>query len=95
MYRAFGEGPGAFPDARITIHELIGVRGRVAARAEINGTHKGEFGVPETDKQVVIAIHEIHQVDNGRLTHTWHLEDWFGWMNQVQSHTTTARETER
>lgn len=94
-----GQGPGregmkpliagfraAFPDAKVTIRELIGVPGRVAVRAEITATHKGEwFGVPATDMQVVIAIHEFHYVDNGRLTHTWHLEDWFGWMNQVQS----------
>lgn len=61
----------AFPDAHVTMHELIGVPGHVAVRAEITGTHKGEwFGAPATDKPVVITIHEFHYVDNGRLTHT-------------------------
>lgn len=76
----------AFPDAKVTIHELIGAPGRVAPRAEITGMHKAEwFGVPATNKPFVIAIHESHHLKNGRLTHTWHLEDWWGCMNQVQS----------
>jgi len=53
-------------------------------RAEITGTHKGAwFGVAPTNKTYRIPIHEFHHIENGRLTHTWHLEDWFGWLNQV------------
>ena len=92
-----GQGPGreamkpmiegfraAFPDAVVTIHDMFGVGGRAAVRGEITGTHRGEwFGVPATGKSFRIAIHEFHQLENDRLTHTWHLEDWFGWMAQV------------
>jgi len=74
----------AFPDARVTIHEIIGAPGRAAVRAEISGTHRGEwFGVPATETQFVLPIHDFHRIENGRLTHTWHLEDWFGWLHQV------------
>jgi predicted ester cyclase len=75
---------GAFPDAKFTIREIIGAPGRAAVRAEISGTHSGEwFGVPATGTRFVIPIHEFHRIKNGRLTHTWHLEDWFGWLHQV------------
>ena len=74
----------AFPDAMVTIHEIIGAPGRAAVRAEISGTHSGEwFGVPATGVRFVLPIHEFHRIENGRLTHTWHLEDWFGWLHQV------------
>ena len=81
MIRAFN---AAFPDARITIHELIGVAGKAAVRAEITGTHMGEwFGVKPTGKAFVLPIHEFHHVENGRITKTWHMEDWFGWLHQM------------
>ncbi len=92
-----GQGPGAegvkpvirlfksaFPDLRIVVKEVIGVSGRLAVRAEIVGTHYGEwFGIPPTGKSFRLPLHEFHRIENGRLTHTWHLEDWFGWLNQV------------
>ena len=74
----------AFPDAKVTVHEMIGGNGRAAVRAEITGTHKGEwFGIAPTNKAFRMPIHEFHAIENGRLTHTWHLVDWFGWLYQV------------
>jgi steroid delta-isomerase-like uncharacterized protein len=78
------EFAAAFPDLKITIHEIIGAPGRAAVRAVITGTHAGAwFGVAPTGKSFTIPIHEFHAIENGRLTHTWHLEDWFGWLLQV------------
>lgn len=74
----------AFPDAQVTVHEIVGAPGRAAVRAEITGTHKGEwFGVAPTGKPFSMRLHEFHHLENGRLTHTWHMEDWFGWLVQV------------
>ncbi len=74
----------AFPDVEITVHEIIGAPGRAAVRAEITGTHKGEwFGVAPTGKAFRMALHEFHRIQDGQITHTWHLEDWFGWLSQV------------
>ena len=74
----------AFPDLGITIHEIIGAPGRAAVRAEITGTHAGEwFWVAPTHKAFRMPIHEFHHIEDGRITHTWHLEDWFGWLCQV------------
>ncbi len=74
----------AFPDAKVTIHEIIGAPGRAGVRAQIDATHSGEwFGVPPSGRTFTMALHEFHHIADGRLTHTWHLEDWFGWLNQV------------
>ena len=81
MVRAFG---AAFADLHIGVQEIIGAPGRAAVRATITGRHTGEwFGVAPTGKNFAIAIHEFHHFADGKLTHTWHLEDWFGWVNQV------------
>ena len=74
----------AFPDMKIVIHEIIGSASRAGVRASIVGTHKGElFGVPPTGEAVDVALHEFHHLEKGRITHTWHLEDWFGMLNKI------------
>lgn len=74
----------AFPDLNVEIFELFGTPGRAAVRAAITGTHTGAwFGIAPTHKRFVMPIHEFHHLENGRVTHTWHLEDWFGWLNQI------------
>lgn len=92
-----GQGPGpdglkqimpmffsAFPDLKIVIHEIVGAEGRAGVRASIVGTHLGElFGIAPTGRIVEVALHEFHHLKNNRLTHTWHLEDWFGMLNQL------------
>ncbi len=92
-----GQGPGpdglkqilpvfrqAFPDIKIVVHEIVGSEGRAGVRATITGTHLGEiFGVAPTGLFVDIALHEFHHLRDGRLTHTWHLEDWFGMLNRI------------
>ncbi|USX14019.1 ester cyclase [Oxalobacteraceae bacterium OTU3CAMAD1] len=74
----------AFPDVKITILDIFGRDGRAAVRARITGTHLGEFlGIAPTGKPIDIAIHEFHHLSADRITRTWHLEDWFGMLNQV------------
>ena len=92
-----GQGPGpgglkqiipmflrTFPDLKIVVHEIVGSAGRAGVRASIVGTHLGEVhGVKPTGKRVDMALHEFHHLRDGRLTHTWHVEDWFGMLHQV------------
>src|SRR3546814_12784623 len=74
----------AFPNTKVKVHEIIGARGRVAVRASISGTHLGDWlGVAATGKSFEMPIHEFHHIADGKLTHTWHLEDWPGWLSQV------------
>lgn len=92
-----GQGPGpegikpmiagmkaSIPDIAITVHDVISDGDMIGVRAEITGTHSGEFfGVAPTGRAFAVALHEFHRIKDGRLTHTYHLEDWFGWLNQV------------
>jgi len=81
IIRSLGD---AFPDVKIVIHNLIQVPGQIAVRAEITGTHRGElFGIAPTGKHVSVRLHEFHTVVDGRVTTTWHMEDWFGLFMQL------------
>ena len=81
LIRAF---KAAMPDLPIAVHEVIADGDRLGVRASMTGTHRGEgCGVAPTGRPVSIALHEFHRLRGGRLSHTWHLEDWFGWLNQV------------
>ena len=75
----------AFPDAKITVHEIVASPGRVAIRAEVTGTHTGAWlGVPATGKSCVIAMHAFHHLEGERITRSWPLDDIFGWFQQVK-----------
>ena len=74
----------AFPDLQIVVHDVIASGSRVGVRASLVGTHRGEIhGVPPTGRKVDVALHECHHLRDGKVTHTWHLEDWFGMLHQV------------
>lgn len=74
----------AFPDVQIVIHDLLQIPGKIAVRAEITGTHQGEFmGLAATGKFVRIRLHEMHELNGERVTKTWHMEDWFGLFMQL------------
>lgn len=74
----------AFPDVQIIVHDMIQEPGRIGVRAEISGTHQGEFfGITPTGKKVSFRLHEFHTLDGKRVTTTWHMEDWFGLFLQL------------
>ena len=72
-----------FPDIKINILEIFGSYERAGVRAEMVFTHDKEFlGIQSSNKKVTVPIHEFHHLKNGKITHTWHLEDWFGLLMQ-------------
>lgn len=74
----------ALPDVSITIHDIVQEPGKVAVRAAISGTHSGElFGIAQTGKKVSFRLHEFHTVNEGLITTTWHMEDWYGLFLQL------------
>ena len=81
MVGAFND---AFADLAITPQEVVGFGGRAAVRLKLTGRHVGEWvGVPASGREFTIDMHEMHYLSGGRITHTWHLEDWAGWREQV------------
>ena len=74
----------SFPDVRITIDDMVQEPGKIGVRADISGTHLGAlFGIAPTGKQVRFRLHEFHTLVDGRITTTWHMEDWFGLFLQL------------
>ena len=74
----------AFADLSFSPQEVIGSGGRAAVRLTLSGRHVGDWmGVPATNKRFEIAMHEMHHIEHGRITHTWHLEDWASWRQQI------------
>lgn len=74
----------AVPDLQVSIHDALAEAGRIAVRAELSGTHQGAFlGVPATGLPIRIVIHEFHELREGRIARTWHLEDLFGALAQI------------
>ena len=74
----------AFPDLQIVIDDVIAQPDRAGVRARMVATHRGEiFGLQATGKPISIALHEFHHFDGNCISHTWHLEDWFGMLHQI------------
>ncbi|MGF7080957.1 ester cyclase [Mucilaginibacter sp. UYCu711] len=74
----------AFPDITINIHEIFGTHERAGVRAEMCFTHSSEFmGIAPTNKRLTIALHEFHHLQDGKVTKTWHLEDWLTMLLQT------------
>ena len=75
-----------FPDIKINILEIFGSHERAGVRAEMVFLHNKEFlEIHPTNKKVTVPIHEFHYLKEGKITHTWHLEDWFGLLMQSKS----------
>lgn len=78
-----------FRDFEIVVHDIVDGRGPdgtgvVAARAEMRGVQEGEwFGVPGVGQPLNVRVHEFHEIADDHIIRTWHLEDWYGWLQQV------------
>jgi predicted ester cyclase len=81
----------AFSDLRFVVEEIIDARGddgngTVAVRARMYGVFTGElFGIAPTGGQTEIRTHDFHEIMDGRIVRTHHMEDWLSWFQQVGS----------
>lgn len=75
-----------FPDIEITMQDIFGTDERIAVRAEMTFTHDKEFmGISPINEKVKVSMMELLHLKDGKITHTWHLEDWFGLLMQSRS----------
>lgn len=73
-----------FPDLSITVEDVVVSGDRVAVRSLAHGTHSSEvLGIPATGRQVEFRASDFHRLEQGRIAQTWHLEDYFGLLNQL------------
>ena len=74
----------AFPDARITIEELLADGDKVVARIVLRGTHRGPFfGIPATGRQIVVPGIHIMRYADGKMAEHWSNSDDLGMMGQL------------
>ena len=74
----------AFPDARITIEDIIGEGDTVAFRFVLRGTHQGTFaGLPATGKEVTVTGMDFIRIVEGKLVELWSNQDTLGWLQQL------------
>jgi Dyp-type peroxidase family len=63
----------AFPDARVTIEELIGAGDAVATRLTLAGTHLADLGgTAPTGRPVRLPLFAMYRVDAGRISEAFH-----------------------
>lgn len=74
----------AFPDLKVVIHDQVAEDDKVTTRKSFYATHKGDFfGVPASNKPVVMDIIDILQVKDGKFTNHWGILDMPGLMAQI------------
>ena len=57
---------------------------KVLVRSTIRATQKGDFaGIKATGKSITLMAMDLHQICNGRVAQTWHVEDWLSAMFQM------------
>ncbi|GHH75903.1 hypothetical protein GCM10018793_20570 [Streptomyces sulfonofaciens] len=73
-----------FSGLTVTIEHVVASGDMVAVRAVGRGVHVGELlGVEGTGREVEFRASDFHQVVDGRIVRTWHLEDHFGIAVQI------------
>ncbi len=78
------------PDYTVTHEDIIISGDRAVVRNTVSGTHQGAFmGIEPTGRRIEMRTIDIHQIRNGKIATTWHLEDFAGLMAQLGSPTDT------
>jgi predicted ester cyclase len=74
----------AFPDATVTLEDILAEGDRVAYRLTIRGTHQGVFqGIAPTGKRVTVSFTAIVRIGGGQLVEEWGGLDLFDLRQQL------------
>ena len=74
----------AFPDMKVIIHDQVAEGDKVTTRKSFQATHKGEFfGVPPTNKNVVMDVIDIIKLRDGKFIEHWGIFDMQSLMTQI------------
>ena len=76
----------AVPDLKWEIKEVLLSDNRIIVRGEASGTPAGDFmGVPQGGKSFKLMSIDIHTVESGKITRSYHVEDWVGATRQLSA----------
>jgi steroid delta-isomerase-like uncharacterized protein len=74
----------AFPDLKVVIHDQVAEEDKVTTRKTFHATHKGDFfGIPASDKKVVMEIIDIIRLQDGKFVEHWNVLDWQNVITQI------------
>ena len=74
------------PDLHVENLDITASGDRVVVRSIISGTPISAFlGVPPSGKKISFRAIDIHQIKNGQIVYTWHLEDLFSAAAQLSA----------
>jgi len=74
------------PDLKWEIKEILVSGNRATVRGEATGTPAGEFfGVPHGGKSFKIMSIDVHTIEGGKITRSYHIEDWAGAIRQLSA----------
>jgi len=67
----------AFPGFTVEVIDQVAEGDKVVTRKAFHCTHKGEiFGIPATEKSVVINVIDIIRLREGKYIEHWNVADW-------------------
>jgi len=76
----------AFPDLKVVIHDQVAEGDKVTTRKSFHATHKADFfGVPASNKKVVIDVIDIIRLHDGKFAEHWGVLDMQNVMMQITS----------
>ena len=82
IFRGF---KAAFPDGVFDLHEIIAAPPKYVVRTTMRGTHAGPFlGRAATGRAIRFDTIDIHEVAEGVIRRSWHIEDFFGAISQIE-----------
>ncbi len=81
---AFKDLTVALSDMQIELLDVLIHDNKVGVRARVTGCQTGPWmGAAATSSKVDFAVHSFHEIRDGRICKTWHLEDWLGLFRQI------------
>lgn len=73
------------PDMKWNVEEMVQAGNRVIVPGRATGTPVGPlFGVDGMGKSFIIMSIDIHTLENGKITKSYHVEDWAGALGQLK-----------
>jgi ketosteroid isomerase-like protein len=76
----------SIPDMKFEIKEVLVAGDRVIVRGEVTGTPAGDlFGVAHTGKSFRIMAIDIQTIRDGKISRTYHLENWISAVGQLRA----------
>ena len=76
----------AFPDAQVTLEDVVAAGDRVAVRWTGRATHRGTYaGIPATGRELTGRGADFYRLVDGRIAEVWEVFDTGEFMQQLQA----------